>query len=69
MNSKGWNRVQFSNELKVNPSVVTKWLSGIHNFTSDTLFEIQDALGICLINTSEPQNIQTITKYQVQVIS
>lgn len=54
MNSKGWNRVQFSNELKVNPSVVTKWLSGIHNFTSDTLFEIQDALGICLINTSEP---------------
>lgn len=68
MQNKKWNRVQFAKEMKVNPSVITKWLSGTHNFTCDTLFDIQDALGICLVNTTEPQNVQTIVTYQVQVV-
>lgn len=68
MQNKKWNRVQFAKEMNVNPSVITKWLSGTHNFTCDTLFDIQDALGICLVNTTEPQNVQTIVTYQVQVV-
>lgn len=31
------------------PSVVTKWLSGGHNFTIDTLVELQNQLKIKLI--------------------
>jgi ribosome-binding protein aMBF1 (putative translation factor) len=69
MIAKGWNRVRFAKEMKVSPSVITKWLSGTHNFTSDTLFDIQDALCVCLINTSETQNVRTIMKYQIQVVT
>lgn len=65
MKAKGWNRVKFAKKMQVNPSVITKWLSGTHNFTSDTLFDIQDVLAICLINTTEPQSIQTIKKYHI----
>lgn len=68
MIAKGWNRSKFSTEMNVDASVITKWLSGTHNFTSNTLFDIEDALGICLINTSEPPNIQTITKSHVQLV-
>ena len=32
------------------PSVVTKWLSGTHNFTADTLADIQRVLEISLFN-------------------
>lgn len=35
---------------KNNPSVITKWLSGTHNFSLDTLVEISEALGIKLVN-------------------
>jgi len=35
---------------KNNPSVITKWLSGTHNFSTDTLVEIGEALGIKLVN-------------------
>lgn len=69
MIAKGLNRSQFSTEMGVDPSVITKWLSGTHNFTSNTLFDIEDALSICLVNTSEPPNIQSINKFQVVVIS
>ncbi len=70
MQNKGWNRVQFAKAMKVsNSSVITKWLSGTHNFTSETLFDIQDVLDICLINTGEPQHVQTIVTYQIQVVT
>jgi transcriptional regulator with XRE-family HTH domain len=35
---------------KDNPSVITKWLSGTHNFTVDTLVELENALDISLLN-------------------
>lgn len=36
--------------MKISPSVITKWLSGTHNFTIDTLIEIENELKIRLIN-------------------
>jgi transcriptional regulator with XRE-family HTH domain len=45
------SKLQFSKILHVQPSMVTRWLSGTHNFTSDTLTDIQKALGIALLNT------------------
>lgn len=35
--------------MKQQPSVITKWLSGTHNFTIDTLIELQEQLKIRLI--------------------
>lgn len=65
----GMNKVKFAEKIGVNPSVITKWLSGTHNFTTDTLFEIEEALNICLINTVVPQHIETIKTVFVQVAS
>lgn len=36
-------------KMKQQPSVITKWLSGGHNFTIDTLIELQNELRIKLI--------------------
>jgi len=47
---KGWNKIVFASKVGQTPSVVTKWLSGTHNFTVDTLTEIGNALGIDLFN-------------------
>lgn len=51
---KGHNRQQFASLMSVQPSVVTKWLSGNHNFTVETLFEIEYKLGIQLIAIENP---------------
>jgi len=56
MKAKGWRNNDLLKALKKeNPSVVTKWLSGTHNFTVDTLVEIGNALDINLLNLSEQQ--------------
>lgn len=49
IDAKGWLRKEFAERLDKYPSEVTKWLSGTHNFTADTLFDIQEELGIKLI--------------------
>ncbi|MBS1690110.1 MAG: helix-turn-helix transcriptional regulator [Bacteroidetes bacterium] len=49
-----FNRQQFANLMGVQPSIITKWLSGSHNFTVETLFEIEDRLGIKLIAIEKP---------------
>ena len=46
---KGLSKKQFAEKLSKSPSEITKWLSGTHNFTSDTLFEIQQLLAVELI--------------------
>ena len=51
LKSKGWKSVQLAESLNLkSPSLVSKWLSGTHNFTVDTLVDIQRVLGIRLID-------------------
>jgi len=57
---KGWNKKEFAKRLNKQPSEITKWLSGTHNFTCDTLVDIQEVLGIELINIEEKQREQVI---------
>lgn len=45
-------------ELTTCPSLVSKWLSGTHNFTIDTLTDIQRVLGIRLLDV-EPRKLET----------
>jgi len=54
--SKGWKKTDFARKIGKNPSEVTKWLSGTHNFTIDTLSDIEDLLGINLLNIVEKEN-------------
>lgn len=48
MEYKGWSRKQFAEMLDKNPSEITKWLSGTHNFTLDTLCKIESILDLTL---------------------
>ena len=51
LKSKGWKSIDLAEALHLkSPSLVSKWLSGTHNFTVDTLVEIQRVLEIRLID-------------------
>ncbi|MCF6407843.1 helix-turn-helix domain-containing protein [Chitinophaga filiformis] len=52
LKAKGWKSLDLARELHLkSPSLVSKWLSGTHNFTMDTLVDIQRVLGIRLLDT------------------
>ncbi len=69
MKAKGWNKNKLLKEMgQKNASVATKWFSGTHNFTIDTLLDLQEVLDIKLINIEEPQG-EVVIKYHVVVQS
>lgn len=48
----GYNKTQFAHLMKKSPTVISEWLSGDRNFTTDTLTDIEEALGVRLIDTT-----------------
>ena len=59
--AKSWRKIDFARALNKRPSEVTKWLSGTHNFNSDTLFDIEEILGVKLLTTETQPKEQVIT--------
>ncbi len=57
MQEKNISQIQLAELMDKNHSVISKWLSGTHNFTSDTLSDIESALGITLFHCFESQPI------------
>ena len=57
LQEKNISQTQLAQMLGKHHSVVTKWLSGKHNFTIDTLSDIETALGVNLIQVTEIQPI------------
>jgi ribosome-binding protein aMBF1 (putative translation factor) len=51
--AKGWKKKNFASAMGKTPSEITKWLSGNHNFTADTLFDIERVLNINLFQSLE----------------
>ncbi len=51
MKSRGMSQKDFAESLGKRPSEISKWLSGKHNFTIDTISDIEKVLGIDLMNT------------------
>jgi ribosome-binding protein aMBF1 (putative translation factor) len=49
LTAKGMAKQQFAQKVGRKPSEITKWLSGTHNFTLDTLTDIEQVLNIKLI--------------------
>ncbi len=56
------HRNDFAAAIGKKPSEITKWLSGTHNFTAETLFEIERVLEIQLL-TLEPKPASYVTYY------
>lgn len=51
--AKGWKNKDLAKALGKKPSEISKFLSGTHNFTIDTLSDLEEVLGIQLINFKE----------------
>ena len=65
MKAKGWNKTKLLEATgQKNASVATKWFSGTHNFTFDTLFDIQEALGINLLETAKTTK-EIVVEYHI----
>lgn len=68
MKAKGWNKTKLLKAMKQkNASVATKWFSGTHNFTIETLIELQDILGVNLLNTSNNAEKEVVIQYNLVV--
>jgi transcriptional regulator with XRE-family HTH domain len=61
MKNKGWNQTRFAEEMSKKVSVISRWLSGTHNFETDTLFDIQQKLGISLLDIQKEEKSNSIT--------
>lgn len=44
--SKGWSKTKFASEMNKSQPEISKWLSGVHNFTVETLVQISQVLGV-----------------------
>ena len=52
MKAKGLGKRQFADKVGRKPSEITKWLSGTHNFTIETLSDIERVLDVKILNLS-----------------
>ncbi len=68
LKSKGWNNKDLLKAIgKESPSIITKWLSGTHNFTIDTLVELESALNIQLLNLEDKKE-ETVAEFDSIII-
>jgi transcriptional regulator with XRE-family HTH domain len=65
----GWTQTQFAAAFAVpkQVSLVSRWLSGTHNFTIDTLVEIQRVLDISLIDAEPPREQHATLNLKLKV--
>ena len=54
----GMSKKEFAHRLDKQPSEISKWLSGTHNFTMDTLNDISRVLNIRLVD-DQPQFVKS----------
>lgn len=66
--NKGWTAKKFGEEMDQHASVISKWLSGTNNFTVDTLWDIEEKLGIELIALQEREwKVTKVVEYHIVV--
>ena len=65
----GLGKREFALRLRKNPSEISKWLSGTHNFTIDTLVEVAGALNISVQELFAPKPIQFVNKIHFAIAS
>ena len=58
LKAKGISQKLFASMMGKNASEISKWLSGTHNFTIDTLTDIEGVLGVKLLCSNQPVLIE-----------
>ncbi|HEX9513995.1 MAG TPA: helix-turn-helix transcriptional regulator [Puia sp.] len=66
--ARGWGKSEFADKVNKNPSEITKWLSGTHNFTIDTLAEIAVALNMPVVELFAPAPMQVVNKVHMEIV-
>jgi ribosome-binding protein aMBF1 (putative translation factor) len=56
MKTTGFGKKQFADKVGRKLSEITKWLSGTHNFTIETLVDIERVLGVRILNLKAKSN-------------
>ena len=68
MKAKGWKQIDLSKALgDKDTSIISRWLSGTHTFTTETLWKISDVLNVELISLGKKdsafnEEIEKLTK-------
>ncbi len=63
--SQGMTKRDLAVKLQRKPSVITKWMSGTHNFTIDTLVEIAVALEVDIKDFQKYYNEEMVVKQEM----
>lgn len=64
---KGLSYTEFAAMMDQHVSVISKWVSGTHNFTTDTLFDIENKIGIVLVNKASEEPKEIVHRYELTV--
>jgi len=68
MKAKGWKNIDLISAMgKSNPSEVTRWLSGTHNFTIDTLTDLSYVLDVDLLKLESDKQVVKSNCYQTTI--
>jgi ribosome-binding protein aMBF1 (putative translation factor) len=65
MKAKGLGKKQFADKIGRKPSEITKWLSGTHNFTIETIADIERVLGVRILNLKSKSTNTNMTSVRV----
>lgn len=68
MKALGMTQTQFAESMGKPISLISRWMSGTHNFTVDTLVDIQRVLGILLLD-AETEKSQREINFKVNISS
>ena len=63
---RGLKKSEFAKILGKQPSEISKWLSGTHNFTIGTLIDIERVLSIRLLDTESSHRAKNYQKVAVK---
>ena len=68
MQAAGLSKSQFARKMGKSPSEITKWLSGTHNFTIDSLQEISAVLGVEITSAMDCSTCESTTEtFQITI--
>lgn len=65
LRSRGLTNQEFASMMGKKPSEVTRWLSGTHNFTTETLWQMERVLKIQLLTSSPAE--ESVEKEQQEL--
>ena len=68
MKTLGMTQTQFAESMDKPISLISRWMSGTHNFTVDTLVDIQRVLGISLLDVGTAKS-QAEVNFKLNVSS